>query len=114
MDRTTLLVAATAVLFVAMTVAGARTAGESAYPPVVAPAAPAAPSVTIVQPGDHLWKISERHLSGVLEREPSDAEISPYWRLTIEQNRDQLRSGDPDLIFPGEQVELPAGPSDSP
>lgn len=113
MDRTTLLVGFTAAVFVAMTVAAARPAGEIAYPPVVT-SPPSTPGVTIVQPGDHLWKISEQHLFNLLEREPSDAEVSPYWRLTIEENLGDLRSGDPDLIFPGERVKLPARPTDSP
>jgi nucleoid-associated protein YgaU len=34
-------------------------------------------------------------------------EISPYWRVVIETNREGLRSGDPDLIYPGETVVLP-------
>jgi nucleoid-associated protein YgaU len=60
-----------------------------------------------VQPGDHLWKISTQGLRGALGREPGDAEVSPYWRQVIETNREGLRSGDPDLIYPGEIVTLP-------
>jgi nucleoid-associated protein YgaU len=33
--------------------------------------------------------------------------ISPYWRAVIRANRAALRSGDPDLIFPGEWISLP-------
>ena len=64
----------------------------------------------VVEPDDHLWKISERRLDTLLRRDPSNAEISPYWREVIEVNRDGLRSGDPDLIYPGEVVTLPPAP----
>lgn len=65
------------------------------------------PLSVVVKPGDHLWKISATHLRGVLGREAADAEIWPYWRTVIEANEDRLRSGDPDLIYPGEVIELP-------
>lgn len=61
----------------------------------------------VVRPGDHLWKISERQLDEALSRNPTDAEVSPYWREVIEANQSRLRSGDPDLIYPGEEVEMP-------
>jgi nucleoid-associated protein YgaU len=61
----------------------------------------------VVEPGDHLWRISERRLETLLGDEPSNAEIGPYWREVIEVNTDSLRSGDPDLIYPGEIVTLP-------
>lgn len=62
----------------------------------------------IVAKGDHLWKISGHHLHRVLGRRATNVEISPYWRRVIETNRTKLRSGDPDLIYPGEVVTLPA------
>ena len=62
----------------------------------------------IVAKGDHLWKISGHHLHRVLGRQATNLEISPYWRRVIETNRTNLRSGDPDLIYPGEVVTLPA------
>lgn len=63
-------------------------------------------SVTVAE-GDHLWKISENHLRDRARRPVSDSEIGPYWRRVIEQNLESLRSGDPDLIYPGEVIELP-------
>ncbi len=75
--------------------------------PVRLPVSMTAPDQVTVVRGDHLWKISDRHLSRRLGREAADEEISPYWRLVIEVNRDRIRSGDPDLIFPGEIVTLP-------
>ena len=63
----------------------------------------------IVAKGDHLWKISGHHLRRVLGRQTTNVETSPYWRRVIETNRTNLISGDPDLIYPGEVVTLPAG-----
>ena len=57
-----------------------------------------------VRPGDHLWKISERHL-GV---HAPEQRVAPYWLEVIEVNEPHLRSGNPDLIYPGEVVRLPA------
>lgn len=61
----------------------------------------------VVEKGDHLWKISSRHLCALTGRPATNAETGPYWRTVIEVNRRQLRSGDPDLIYPGEVIELP-------
>ena len=80
------------------------TASQSFVP--VSMSEPLPPSV-VVEPGDHLWKISEDHLAAVLGRTAEDGEVDPYWRSVIEANRDRLLSGDPDLIFPGETVALP-------
>jgi nucleoid-associated protein YgaU len=68
--------------------------------------APEAESSVVVERGDHLWKISARHLNGVAPEDP----IAPYWREVVTVNTPRLRSGDPDLIYPGEIVELPAIP----
>ena len=62
----------------------------------------------VVAKGDHLWKISGDHLHHALGRQATSVEISPYWRRVIETNKTKLRSGDPDLIYPGEVVTLPA------
>ena len=62
----------------------------------------------VVESGDHLWKISDRHLQATMGHNPTSREILPYWRKVIETNRPTLRSGDPDLIYPGEVVRLPA------
>lgn len=78
----------------------------------IEPSAPALtettePDVVVVESGDNLWAIAERHLARVWDRAPSDGEIAPYWVELIEANRDGIRSGDPDLIFPGERIVLP-------
>lgn len=64
------------------------------------------PGTVVVEKGDHLWKISARQLDG----QAANGEIAPYWRRVVEVNTPRLKSGDPDLIYPGEIVELPAIP----
>lgn len=64
------------------------------------------PEVVTVVEGDHLWKISARQLG---PKAPSE-QIAPYWRDVVAVNTPNLRSGDPDLIYPGEVVEMPAIP----
>ena len=59
----------------------------------------------VVAVGDHLWKISSRHLKTATV-ETSD--VATYWRAVIDLNRDDLRSGNPDLIYPGEVISLPS------
>ncbi len=72
-----------------------------------APGPPADPSPTtsgwtevVVAPGDNLWRIADRRLDG-------DGPVAPYWRRVVEENRDRIRSGNPDLIYPGEVIRLP-------
>jgi hypothetical protein len=36
------------------------------------------------------------------------AEIGRYWIRLVELNRPHLRSGDPDVVYPGEAIALPA------
>ena len=64
-----------------------------------------AASVEVVE-GDHLWKISARHLGS----DASNEQIAPYWGEVVSVNTPKLLSGDPDLIYPGEIVEMPAIP----
>lgn len=94
------------VLMVATGIAGASPANQVRVPVSVNPEgaepSPEADSV-IVQKGDHLWKISARHLGN----EVSNNEVAPYWLEVIDVNTPHLRSGDPDLIYPGEVVTLP-------
>lgn len=69
---------------------------------------PVSEPVAIVKPGESLWSIAEDVVGQSLGRPPLDHEISPYWRRLVDHNRVALRSGDPDLIYPGEEIELPA------
>ncbi len=61
----------------------------------------------VVAPGDNLWTLSARHLHRVTGRSPTDAETLRYWRRVIDVNVVRLRSGDPDLIYPGEEFVMP-------
>lgn len=88
-------------------VALAEPAVNSRFVPVATTAGEGAASV-VVERGDNLWAISTTRLGEVLGHEPTIAEIDPYWRAVISLNADNLRSGDPDLIYPGEEVTLPA------
>jgi nucleoid-associated protein YgaU len=60
----------------------------------------------IVTEGDHLWALAERRVSEMLGRPAADHEIAPYWRNVIISNP-ELRSGNPDVIYPGEVIVLP-------
>jgi nucleoid-associated protein YgaU len=61
-----------------------------------------------IRKGDNLWKLSANELADAHGTKPTNREIVPYWKTVIDANEDTLRSGDPDLIFPGEEVTLPA------
>lgn len=59
--------------------------------------------------GDHLWSIAERHLADVHGGPVDDATVTDYWQRLVDANRDRLADADnPDLIYPGQQFELPA------
>jgi hypothetical protein len=71
---------------------------------------PKQPATHRVVQGDNLWTISRDHLAAVRNRPASDLsehEIASYWLRVIAVNRSSLRSGDPDLIFPGELIMFP-------
>jgi nucleoid-associated protein YgaU len=93
-------------LLMATGVAGASPAEQVRLPtPVTSPAESESHSDSVVVArGDHLWKISVRRLG----EDAADDEVAPYWREVVAVNTPHLKSGDPDLIYPGEVVELPA------
>lgn len=103
-------VATVAMVAVAVLTGAPAFAGSHPEPvrvPVVVAQGDVVPTVVTVMEGDHLWKISKRHLEERLAHQPGSGEIAPYWRTVIEENRERLRSGDPDLIYPGELIHLP-------
>jgi hypothetical protein len=61
--------------------------------------------------GDSLWGIAAAQLAAASGRERatlSAAEIAGYWVRVCEANRSRLQSGNLNLIYSGEVVELPA------
>jgi nucleoid-associated protein YgaU len=66
-----------------------------------------APAKVTVQSGDNLWVLCRRHLTSALGRRPASGEIAPYWQKVIARNQPDLISGNPDLIYPGEVIEMP-------
>lgn len=61
-----------------------------------------------VRPGEHLWGIASVHLATASGRPSLRAgDIAPYWRRLVDANTGRIRSGDPDLIHPGEELVLP-------
>ncbi len=99
--------------------AGGLTLEEGADAVVPAGASNAAGDGTASTPydvvaGDNLWTISAVHLRAIYaNREVDTGEIAKYWRRVIEANAAGLRSGNPNLIYPGERILLPdPGPAE--
>lgn len=78
---------------------------------VVAPgASTGAGEVHVVAPGEHLWAIASARVAAARPRgagPPPGAAVAVYWLRLVEANRDGLRSGDPDVVHPGERLALP-------
>lgn len=104
-----LAIVALVCLLMATGTAGADVSSPVRHPATSETGAPTSGSSAesvVVEKGDHLWKISSEHLGAG----SAGVEIAPYWREVVTVNAPRLRSGDPDLIYPGEIVELPASP----
>jgi nucleoid-associated protein YgaU len=71
----------------------------------------------VVEPGDSFWSIAAEVLGdealgdealGDAGAEPlTERAIARYWRVLIDANRDRLVTGDPDLLYPGQELLLP-------
>lgn len=90
--------------------------GAEAGPPPTA-ASPAAgvpvrhpPTTRTIEPGESLWSVARDQLVGAGVPAPDDRTVHGYWVEVLAANAHGLRSGDPDLIYPGEVVLLPALP----
>lgn len=113
MWRTITLIILSVLAFIGMGLTGVGQSQDNPYSPLQTPrSSPAGVTIVSVEPGDHLWGISAEYLAEHLERQALNKEIDPLWREVVATNRESLRSGDPDLIYPGELVVLPAIPSD--
>jgi nucleoid-associated protein YgaU len=100
--------------------AGAEHAGDTVTMtrlPDAAPAPAAEPPVATwtIRAGDHLWRVARLTLAAAWHRSPTDADIDPYWRRLIDENRSRLRHpDDPDLVLPGDVFVLPPTPEANP
>jgi LysM domain len=61
-----------------------------------------------VAPGDSFWSIAEEVLTDVASREPNEQAVRRYWLQLIEANRRRLPDpANPDLLFPGQHLDIP-------
>ncbi len=75
--------------------------------PIETPAQTTTPSSYTVVSGDNFWAIAKSQVEQSLGRDATNSEVANYWVKLIDANRSTIRSGDPDLIFPGEVFTLP-------
>ncbi|MFQ5555784.1 MAG: LysM peptidoglycan-binding domain-containing protein [Acidimicrobiia bacterium] len=83
--------------------AGLPTPGTLPPHPPAHQTPPTAPRMHVVVPGDSLWRIAASDANAGDEV----GEVAGWWLQIIDLNRSRLRSGDPDLIYPGEVIVLP-------
>ena len=84
------------------------------YTPTPAGGVPSQPpsSMYVVRSGDNLWTIAAQRLAALREvpaENISDADVADFWRVLVELNTPSLASGDPNVIYAGETIRLPAG-----
>lgn len=93
---------------------GAAAAAASAAPDAAEPGfAVGRPQEVTVAAGDHFWGLAADQLRQAWGREPRDAEVVLYWRALVATNRHRLLPPhDPDMVFPGQQVVMPASRAD--
>lgn len=68
-------------------------------------AADPGPETWVVEAGDHLWAIAAETVADRTGR-TNDETVRAYWQRLIEANR-HVVGDDPDLIHPGQVIELP-------
>ena len=91
----------------ALTAPVVTTGGVQPGPASAAPLPPGRSQV-VVRPGDSFWRIAARHERQRLGRRPTAAEVAVYWRPLVATNRHRLQmAGNPNLIFPGQVMQLP-------
>ena len=69
--------------------------------------------VVVVASGDTLWDLSATALARATARERAtlgNDEIARYWKVVCAANHATVRSGDVNLIYPGEVIVLPSAP----
>jgi hypothetical protein len=79
-------------------------------PPEAAIAQAVEQGSVVVAPGDNLWELSAAEFARATGRGSADLandEIASYWSVVCDANRATVRSGDVNLIYPGEVIVLP-------
>lgn len=74
-------------------------------------------ATTVVAAGDDLWRIAARELARATGHNVDQldaAVLSAYWGALCDANRAGLRSGDVNLVYPGEVLSLPSAPATTP
>ena len=61
----------------------------------------------VVVVGESLWSIAADRVERAFGEAQSDTSTAQYWIELVAANVGSLKSGDPDLIFPGESITLP-------
>ncbi|MGE3619792.1 MAG: LysM peptidoglycan-binding domain-containing protein [Acidimicrobiia bacterium] len=61
----------------------------------------------VVTTGDTLWSLAADHLDERWGRPATETEITRHWVEVVAANEGRIRSGDPDVVYPGEIVVLP-------
>lgn len=107
-------VGAAAATMAMLDLAGAGEPLASVRLPFNRPTAATSEATVTVNEGDHLWNIARDHLENAVGDALTDRQIAGYWRSLVRLNAGRLRSGDPDLIFPGEVIALPPLPVSAP
>jgi hypothetical protein len=71
---------------------------------------PPVPVRYVVQPGDSFWSIAMTRVKAA-GSDPTIGHVASYWWMLVQANRADLPvPGNPDLLFPGDTVELPPLP----
>lgn len=60
-----------------------------------------------VAKGDNFWTIAAREVRNSTGHNPTNEEVRRYWIALIEANRSNISSGNPNLIYAGEEFVLP-------
>jgi nucleoid-associated protein YgaU len=84
---------------------GAQPAPSNAASPAIAPV-DRTNATYIVEPGDCLWRIARDVLATRGVTEPSGADVARLWPAIYEANRSVI-GDDPNLIHPGQSLEIP-------
>lgn len=64
------------------------------------PKAPMKSSTYTIKKGDNFWKLAEKN-------KPKGMTTAQYWTKVVNANKGKIKSGNPDLIYPGEKIILP-------